>query len=97
MCVESADNTLIGWGKPGEPIAPTPQQMLGMLDLFPYDELRRTPTRAMRTTDRLPYQFDLEWIEKVKAHVEAIEPVRKIRPALLQQIINDWMNHTLAE
>ncbi|MFZ2528143.1 MAG: hypothetical protein WAX14_10890 [Rhodococcus sp. (in: high G+C Gram-positive bacteria)] len=54
VCVESAGTTLIGWGKPGEPIAPTPQQMLGMLDLFPHDELRRTPTRATRTTDRLP-------------------------------------------
>ncbi|MGW0025319.1 hypothetical protein [Rhodococcus sp. NPDC003383] len=97
VCVESAGNTLIGWGKPGDPIAPTPQQMLEMLDLFPYDELRRTPTRATRTTDRLPYQFNLEWTEKVKAHVEAIEPVRKKRPAVLQQIINDWMNHTPAE
>lgn len=97
VCVESAGNTLINWVEPGKPIAPTPQQMLGMLDLFPYDELRRTPTRTPRTTGMLPYQFDLEWIQKVKAHVEAIEPVKKKRPAVLQQIIDDWMNHTPAE
>ncbi|SDE66957.1 hypothetical protein [Rhodococcus tukisamuensis] len=97
VCVESAGNTLIGWVEPGKAIAPTPQQMLGMLDLFPYDELRRTPTRAPRTTERLPYQFDLEWIEKVKAHVGAIEPVKKKRPAVLQQIVDDWMTQPAAE
>lgn len=97
VCVESADNTIIDWVEPGKAIAPTPQQMLRMLDLFPYDELRRTPTRAARTADRLPYNFDLEWIEKVKAHVEAIEPAKKKRPAVLQQAIDDWMDRTPAE
>ncbi|MEU7633803.1 hypothetical protein AB0C34_28140 [Nocardia sp. NPDC049220] len=40
LCVESADNTLIDWVEPGKIIAPTTQQMLGLLDLFPDNELR---------------------------------------------------------
>ena len=97
VCIESSDNTLINWVEPGKVIEPTPRQMLGMLDLFPYDELRRTPTRGTRTTDRLPYNFDLAWLEKIKAHVEAIEPSRKKRPAVLQQVIDDWMDRAPAE
>lgn len=94
VCIESASNTLIDWVEHGRIIAPTPQQMLGLLDLFPFDELRSTPTRLERSTGQLPYAFDLGWIEQLKAHIEAIEPVKKKRPAVLQKIIDDWINNT---
>lgn len=94
VCIESASNTLIDWVEHGRVIAPTPQQMLGLLDLFPFDELRSTPTRVERSTGQLPYAFDLGWIEQVKAHVEAIEPVKKKRPAVIQKIIDDWIGTT---
>lgn len=92
VCVESAGNTIIDWVESGKTIAPTPRQMLGLLDLFPHDELRRTPTTSVRTNSPLPYQFPNEWIETVKAHVEAIEPVKKKRPAVLKQLIDNAMN-----
>ncbi|MCD2158043.1 hypothetical protein LQL77_30510 [Rhodococcus cerastii] len=91
VCVESAGNTIIDWGESGETIAPTPRQMLGLLDQFPHDELRRAPTRSVRTNSQLPYQFPNEWIETVKAHIEAIEPVKKKRVAVLKQLIDDAM------
>lgn len=91
ICIESAGNTLIDWLEPGKIIAPNPQQMLGLLDLFPFDELRRAPTRVPRATGQLPYSFDLEWIEKVKGHIEAHQPVKKKRSELVKQIIDDWM------
>lgn len=97
MCVESAGNTIIDWLEAGNPIAPTPRQMIGLLDQFPHDELRRTPTRVTRTNSPLPYQFPNEWIERVKAHVEAIEPVKKKRPAVLQEVIDQWLDPTTTE
>ena len=97
ICIESADNTHLNWTKPREPIAPTPRQMLSLLDSFPYDELRQTPSRTERTTERLPYQFPSDWIERVKSHVTAIQPARKQRPAVLMQLIDEWMRDRDAE
>lgn len=66
--------------------------MLGLLDQFPHDELRRAPTRSVRTNSQLPYQFPTEWIETVKARIQAIEPVKKKRATVLKQLIDDAMN-----
>ncbi|KAF0957679.1 hypothetical protein [Rhodococcus sp. T7] len=95
VCVDSGNNTLIDWVEPGKPIAPTPRQMLGLLDLFPHDELRRFPTKAeSNTTGQLPYPFASDWINEVRAHIEAIEPTKKKRAAVLKQLIDEWMDRT---
>ncbi|MGY4785857.1 hypothetical protein ACVH9Z_39100 [Rhodococcus opacus] len=93
-CVESAGNTLIDWTKPGEPIAPTPRQMISLLDAFPYAELQRTPTRTVRTNGPLPFQFPLDWIEQVNDYITSLEATKKKRPAVLKKLIDDWMRDT---
>lgn len=94
VCVESAGNTTIDWLQleTGTPIAPTTPQMLKFLDHFPADELRRTPTRADRTTKPLPYQFDLAWMEKVTNYVTSIEAVKRKRPEVIRRVIDQWIN-----
>lgn len=95
ICIDSAKNTQIDWLEPGKPIAPTTRQMIDLLDKFPRDELRRAPSRVTRsTTDKLPYDFPKEWIDKVRTHIETIEPARKKRPGVLRKLIDDWMNDT---
>ncbi|MCD5422664.1 hypothetical protein LRS71_24445 [Rhodococcus pyridinivorans] len=95
ICIDSAKNTLIAWLEPGKPIAPTTRQMMDLFDKFPRDELRRAPSRVTRsTTDTLPYVFPKEWIDKVRTHIETIEPARKRRADVLRKLIDDWMNDT---
>ncbi|MFF0495684.1 hypothetical protein ACFYU5_04695 [Nocardia aobensis] len=91
ICVESADNKIINWLVPGEEIAPTPRQMLDLLDVFPDAELRRPPTKTERTKYPLPYQFESDWIDQVKTHVERLEPAKKKRAAVIQNVLDDWM------
>ncbi|EON34375.1 hypothetical protein GTC6_02170 [Gordonia terrae C-6] len=91
ICVDSADNAVITWVRRGEAISPTPRDMLGMLDLFPAEELRRAPKRAERTTAQLPYQFDNEWLAQFNAHVTAVEPAKKKRAAAVQKVLDEWM------
>ncbi|WP_280331072.1 hypothetical protein [Nocardia wallacei] len=91
ICVESADNEIINWVVPGEKIAPTPRQMLDLLDVFPEAELRCPPTKTERTKFPLPYQFELNWIDRVKAHVERLEPAKKKRAAVIRQVLDAWM------
>lgn len=91
ICVDSAGNDVITWVRRGEAIAPTPRDMLGMLDKFPADELRRPPKRAERTTAQLPYQFDNEWLAQFNAHVAAVEPGKRKRAAVVQKVLDEWM------
>lgn len=91
VCVESADNKIIGWVVPGEEIAPTPRQMLDLLDAFPDAELRRPPIKTERTKYPLPYQFESDWVDQVKAHVERLVPAKRKRAALIQKVLDDWM------
>lgn len=96
ICVESAGSTTVYWLdlESGARIAPTTPQMLDFLEHFPADELRRTPIRAPRTTERLPFQFDKAWTEEVAAYVAAIESVKKKRPTVIQNVIEAWMKAT---
>ncbi|MRH89509.1 hypothetical protein GFY24_19005 [Nocardia sp. SYP-A9097] len=91
ICVGSAHNKIINWVVPGEEIAPTPRQMLDLLDVFPDAELRCPPTKTESTTDPLPYQFEREWVARVRAHVERLAPAKKKRAAVVQQVLDDWM------
>jgi hypothetical protein len=93
-CVESAGNTILKWGTAGQPLAPTPRQMISLIDSFPFDELREAPSRTPKTTERLPYQFPLEWIAKVRAHVTEIEPVKRLRPDVLKKVIDKWLTES---
>ncbi|RRQ24908.1 hypothetical protein DK926_26050 [Rhodococcus sp. Eu-32] len=91
LCVESASNAILSWGVEGQPLSPTPRQMLSLIDAFPASELRKTPERVPRTTERLPFNFPSDWVAKVKAHVVAIERTKKLRPDVLRKVIDKWM------
>lgn len=95
ICHESSDNTLFDWLEPGKPIAPTPRNMLDLLNLFPADELRQPPKRlegAKKKVDRLPYSFDVQWIEKLKNHVIKVSPSRARRAGAIKKVLDDWMD-----
>jgi len=92
VCIDSAGNEIIDWVEFGEEIAPTPKQMLRMLDLFPYEELMQPPVKEERQARQLPYSFPIKWVKKVERHVASIEPVRKKRPDVLRKLIDEWMN-----
>lgn len=95
ICYQSADNGLIDWVRRGELIAPTPRQMLSLLDLFPETELREAPTRAPSTTqnnEKLPWEFPRDWVDSVKDHVLAVQQNKKKRPAVIMAVIDEWIN-----
>ncbi|MGW4339244.1 hypothetical protein ACWEK5_41600 [Rhodococcus koreensis] len=91
ICEDAAENELIRWAEPGEPIAATPQQMLTLLDSFPFNDLRKEPTRSERTTDQLPWSLPSEWVHKVKQHVLKISPRKKDRSGVVMSAIDSWM------
>ncbi|MFC1472877.1 hypothetical protein [Rhodococcus qingshengii] len=94
LCDESAGNKVLNWGIAGEPLAPTPRQMLSLIDSFPASELRKTPVRVPRTSERLPYNFPSEWVEKVKDRVVAIEKTKRLRPEVLKSVIDKWLDES---
>ncbi|KAF0965397.1 hypothetical protein MLGJGCBP_01444 [Rhodococcus sp. T7] len=94
LCEESAGNAVLNWGIAGKPLAPTPRQMLSLIDLFPTEELRRTPVRVPRTSERLPYNFPSEWVAKVKDRVIAIEKTKRLRPEVLRRVIDKWLDES---
>lgn len=91
LCDESAGNKVLNWGIAGKPLAPTPRQMLSLIDSFPASELRKTPVRVPRTSERLPYNFPSEWVAKVKDRVVAIEKTKRLRPEILKRVIDTWL------
>lgn len=92
LCVESAGNSILKWGVAGQPLAPTPRQMMSLLDLFPTEELSKTPVRTPRTSERLPFNFPSEWVAKVRKRVTEIEEVKRLRPDVLKRVIDRWLD-----
>lgn len=95
ICRDSSDNKLFKWLEPGKPIAPTPRQMLDLLNLFPADELRQPPKRledAKNGVGQLPYSFDAQWIEKLKKHVIKVSPSKAKRAGVIQNVLDEWMD-----
>ncbi|MGG7104651.1 hypothetical protein [Rhodococcus sp. 24CO] len=94
LCDESAGNKVLNWGIAGKPLAPTPRQMLSLIDSFPASELRKSPVRVPRTSERLPYNFPSEWVAKVKDRVVDIEKTKRLRPEVLKLVIDKWLDES---
>ena len=68
--------------------------MLSLIDSFPASELRKSPVRVPRTSERLPYNFPSEWVAKVKARVVDIEKTKRLRPEVLKLVIDKWLDES---
>ena len=92
VCKKSKEVKLVEWLSEGQPIAPSPAQMMALLEQFPEEELRQAPMKQPEPQSRqLQYHFDAAWAHKLEAHVSKISPVKRERPAVVQLALDEWM------
>lgn len=99
ICIDSAKVEEFDWLIHEEVINPTPMQMLELIDRFPKDELKATPKPGNPTRQKagIPYNFDAEWVEKLKNHCAELCKTRKGRPDLIKEVLDEWMKPTASE
>lgn len=90
ICRNSATNAVLNWAAEGEPIHGSPEQMLGLLDKFPRDELAHAPLRAETTTLPLPWQLPNTFVNRFRERMNRVP--RKRRATVLQEILETWLH-----
>lgn len=68
ICDESANTVVLHWGfVQGQPIEINAEQMISLIDLFPYDELRTEPTpQSSVGLKSVPGRIDAQLLEDIK-------------------------------
>ncbi|MCA1006080.1 hypothetical protein LCL87_10140 [Rhodococcus hoagii] len=90
ICNNSGTNMLLNWATEGEPIHGNAEQMLGLLNKFPRDELAQTPVRTKKKTLPLPWQLPAEFVDRLRQRVNRIP--KKRRTTVLQEVLQAWLD-----
>lgn len=92
VCENSRNVEIVDWLTAGELIAPSPIQMMNLLEQFSEDDLRRTPMRQPGPPPKqLRYGFDAEWVDQLEKYVTDRYQVKADRVAAVQKVLDGWM------
>lgn len=90
ICSNSASNKMLNWAAEGTPIHGKVEQMIGLVDLFPREELMRVPSRSDVKLTPLPWGLPDELVVRVRAHLDTFP--RKRRSEILGDAIEQWLS-----
>lgn len=91
ICNNSASNKMLNWAE-GTPIHGKVEQMIGLVDMFPREELMRAPTRSTTKLTPLPWGLPDELVVRVRSHLDTFP--RKRRGEVLGAAIEQWLSTT---
>lgn len=93
MCIDSHGVKVVDWLSRGEPINPSPTQMMRLLEQFPEDDLNRTPVpQSGPQPQQLRYNFDAAWVKHFEEYVSTRYQTKAERSTSIQKVLDDWMN-----
>lgn len=92
ICNNSASNKILNWAAEGTPIHGKVEQMIGLVDMFPREELMRLPTRSIAKLTPLPWGLPDELVVRVRSHLDTFP--RKRRSEILGKAIEQWLSAT---
>ncbi len=90
---EASETEVIQWFTEGQRAAITPEQMLSLLEMFPAEQLRQTPTRATPGNRKnLPWSVDPDLVDKVNSRALQIGLSRKAKKEIGTEALQLWLD-----
>lgn len=90
---ESSETEVIRWFTEGQRAAITPEQMLSLLEMFPTEQLRQSPSRATASNRKnLPWSVDPDLVDKVNSRALQLRLSRKAKKEIGTEALRLWLD-----